>query len=170
MQQFLDELGNPAYRHLLINHLPVIGLAAGALALFLSLFLRSHVARMPALIVVLVMAASAIPVHITGEQAFKSVRYEADEAGADWLDLHSDRADRGMPAFYALAALTIVALVVPLKWPRTALPFAILTLLGAMACIGVGGWISQAGGPIMHIELRPAAPEPAGNAPLPESP
>lgn len=167
MDQFLNEVqASPAYRHLLINHLPIIGLAAGALALFIALFLRSRVARVPALVVILLMAASAIPVHKTGEQAYKQVRRIADDAGADWLDLHSDRADTGMPAFYILAGLTLVALVLPFKWPKTSLPLSILILLASIACLGVGGWIAQAGGPIMHPELRPAAPsnEPNGAA------
>ncbi len=169
MDQFLTEFrDNPAYRHLLINHFPIIGLAAGALALFIALFLR-RAAHIPALIVVLLMAASAIPVHETGERAYKPVRHIAYDAGADWLDLHSDRADRGMPAFYLLAGLALVALVLPVKWPRTSLPLSILVLLGAAACLGVGGWIAQAGGPIMHPELRPAAAE-SGNASLPAAP
>ncbi len=171
MNQFLNELQtNPAYRHLLINHLPIIGLAAGALALFVALFLRHRAAHIPALVVILLMAASAIPVHKTGEQAYKSVRHIADDAGADWLDLHSDRADQGMPAFYLLAGLTLVALVVPLKWPRSSLPLSILVLLGAVACLGVGGWIAQAGGPIMHPELRPAATADGGSGALPATP
>jgi hypothetical protein len=160
MEQFLNELqANPAYRHLLINHLPIIGLAAGALALFIAIFLRSRAAHIPALVVILLMAASAVPVHRTGEQAYKPVRHIADDAGADWLDLHSDRADRGMPAFYILAGLSLVALVLPFKWPKTSLPLSLLVLLGAIACLGVGGWIAQAGGPIMHPELRPPSTE-----------
>jgi len=171
MDQFLNELqANPAYRHLLINHLPIIGLAAGALALFIALFLRQRAAHVPALIVILVMAASAVPVHKTGSLAYKSVRHIADDAGADWLDLHSDRADQGMPAFYILTGLALAALVVPYKWPRTSLPLSILVLLGSVACLGVGGWIAQAGGPIMHPELRPAAAANPQNAPLPDTP
>jgi hypothetical protein len=170
VEQFLTEFrDNPAYRHILINHLPIIGLAAGALALFIALFLR-RVAHIPALIVILVMAASAIPVHWTGEQAYKPVRHLADDAGADWLDVHSDRADTGMPAFYILAGLALVALVVPLKFPVTSIPLSVLVLLGSIACLGVGGWIAQAGGPIMHPELRPAPPPEAGNASLPAAP
>ncbi|MGH8047534.1 MAG: hypothetical protein ACREKL_09830, partial [Chthoniobacterales bacterium] len=96
MHQFLDELNtNPAYRHLLINHVPIIGLAAAALVLFIALFFRSRAAQIPALIVVLLMAASAVPVHKTGEAAYKQVRALTDDAGADWLDEHSDRADKG---------------------------------------------------------------------------
>jgi hypothetical protein len=158
MQDFLHEFDNPAYRHLLINHLPILGLAAGMLALFVGMFLRGRAAKIPGLIVILVMAASAFPVYETGEQAYRPIRRIADDTGVDWLDAHMDRADQGVRAFYALAGLALVALVLPIKWPRSGLPLAILTLLGALACLGIGGWIAQAGGPIMHTELRPAAP------------
>lgn len=170
MEQFLSELGNPAYRHLLINHLPIVGLATGALALFLALLTRTPAARIPALIVILLMSAAAFPVYETGEKAYKPVRRVADEAGADWLDLHSDRADAAVSAFYILAALTLVALLLPLKWPRSGFPLALLVLLGAAACVGVGGWIAQSGGPIMHPELRPAAPAPDAGESLPTEP
>lgn len=171
MQQFLDELnGNPAYRHLLINHLPILGLAAGALALFIAMLFRRRVAQAPALIVIFLMALSALPVHRTGEQAYKQVRHVADEAGADWLDLHSDRADAGMPAFYILAGIALIALVAPLKWPRAGIPLSALTLLAALACMGVGGWIAQAGGPIMHVELRPPLPAEDTDVALPANP
>ncbi|MDD5200966.1 MAG: hypothetical protein PHC88_14325 [Terrimicrobiaceae bacterium] len=170
MHDFLNELGNPAYRHLLLNHLPIVGLAAGALALFVAFFLRGRAARIPALVVILVMSAAAYPVYETGRQAYKPVRRIADEAGVDWLDAHYDRAGAGVRAFYALAGLAFVALVVPIKWPRSGTPLAAATLLGAIACVGVGGWIAQAGGPIRHAELRPAASPSDATGSLPTEP
>jgi hypothetical protein len=166
LHQFVQELGNPAYRHLLINHLPILGLAAGALGLFVAVLMRNRAAQIPALLVVLVMAASAFPVYETGKQSYMSVRRVADADGADWLDAHMDRADLGTRAFYVLAGIALVALVVPIKWPRSGTPLAAITLLGAVACIGVGGWIAQAGGPIMHTELR-VTPPPSSDSALP---
>lgn len=155
-QEIFREFGaNPAYRHLLLNHLPIIGLAVGALALFFALFLGRG-ARVAALLVVLLTAGSVFPVYETGEEAYRPIRRIADDAGVDWLDAHMDRADAGVRYYYALAGLALVALVLPVKWPRTGGPLAALTLAGAVFCVGVGGWIAQAGGPIRHAELRPA--------------
>jgi hypothetical protein len=171
MQQFLDELNtNPAYRHLLINHLPILGLAAAALVLFFALFFRSRAVLAPALIAILLLAASAIPVRQTGEQAFKQIEKTADDAGVDWLYLHADRANAGMPAYYVLAGLALVALLAPFKWPRSATPLALAVLLASFACIAIGGWIAQAGGPVIHVELRPPLPAEDTTVSLPTDP
>ncbi len=73
-----------------------------------------------------------------------------------------------MPAFYVLAGLAFAALILPLKWPKTGLPLSLLVLAGSIACLAVGGWIAQAGGPIMHPELRPPLPAEDASVALPE--
>ncbi|MGH8046554.1 MAG: hypothetical protein ACREKL_04850, partial [Chthoniobacterales bacterium] len=78
--------------------------------------------------------------------------------------------DKGMPAYYVLAAIALAALVAPFKWPRSALPLSATTLLAAVACIAIGGWIAQAGGPIVHSELRPPLPAEDTTVALPAEP
>ena len=143
--------------HVLINHLPVIGLAMAILALVLALMHHSRKTEMVALILVLVAAASAWPVVFTGQHAYKTVRAMTDDGGTDWLDAHMERAEKAAPAFYALALLAAAALVVPHKWPRTTRPLAIATLALAVLCEGAGGWIALAGGQIRHPEFRSEA-------------
>ena len=55
----LDLLKKPEYLHVLLNHLPIYGSMLGALALAISLVLRSRAAQMTALILTLIAAASA---------------------------------------------------------------------------------------------------------------
>jgi hypothetical protein len=61
---------------------------------------------------------------VTGQRAYKTIRNESDDAGADWLDEHMDRAEKTIGAFYFLAALGVVGLLVPIKWPKAAFPLA----------------------------------------------
>jgi hypothetical protein len=140
--------------HVLINHLPIIGLAMAILALVLALMHHSRKTEMVALILVLVAAASAWPVNFTGQRAYETVREITDEDGTAWLDTHMDRAEKTAPAFYVLTALTLAALVAPHKWPRTTKPLAIATLVLALACEAASGWIALAGGQIRHPEFR----------------
>ncbi len=149
--------------HVLINHLPVVGLTMAILALALALAHHSRKTEIIALILVFVAAASAWPVVFTGQRAYETVRTITDDGGTDWLDTHMDRAEKAAPAFYALAVLAAAALVVPHKWPRTTRPLAIATLALAVLCEGAGSWIALAGGQIRHPEFRTDDPpkEPA---------
>ena len=158
----LDLLKKPEYIHVVLNHLPIYGTILGALALAISLILRSRAAQITALILTLIAGASAYPVLVTGQRAYKTIRGVSDDAGADWLDEHMDRAEKTIGAFYSLAALAIAALLVPIKWPKSAVPLAALTLVVAILCSGVAVYIAQPGGRVRHPEFRPGeTPTPA---------
>ena len=140
--------------HVLLNHLPVTGLAMAILALALALKHHSRKTEIIALILVFVASASAWPVVSTGQRAYKSVRGMTDDGGTAWLDEHMERAEKFAPAFYSLAVLSLASLIAPHKWPRSTRPLAFATLAVAVLCLGAGGWIALAGGQIRHPEFR----------------
>src|SRR5260370_25828934 len=109
----LDLLQKPEYIHVLPNHLPIYRTILGALALTISLLLRSRAAQMTALVLTLIAGASAYPVLVSGQRAYKVIRGMADDAGADALDEHMDRAEKTINAFYFLASLAISGLFAP---------------------------------------------------------
>ncbi len=150
----------PEYLHAISNHVLVIGVGLGVFALVLALLLKSRQAQIVALAVVLVSSAAAYPVLFLGQQAYKSVRGIADEPGQRWLDVHMERAESTIYIYYALMIVAGAALAAP-KWkPKTAVPLALVTLVLAAASMGVGGWISYAGGRVRHPEFRDG-PSPA---------
>lgn len=140
--------------HVLLNHLPVIGLAMAVLAMIIALLLRSRSAQVVSLAMIFVAALSAWPVTFTGQRSYKTVRGIADDEGVAWLDEHKERAEKTAPVFYILASLAAAALLAPRKWPRCATPLALATLLLAVACEVASGWIALAGGQIRHPEFR----------------
>jgi hypothetical protein len=150
-----EMLRRPEYLHVVLNHLTIYGVMLGALALLISLVLRSRTAQITALILTLVAGVSAYPVLVTGQRAYKTVRAMADDPGAEWLDEHMDRAEKAIGAFYGLAVLALAGLIVPIKWPKAGAPLTALTLAGALACSGIVVYIAQAGGRIRHPEFRP---------------
>ncbi len=157
-----EQLSDPAYQHLLINHVPIIGIVMGLFGLAVAFFVRQRVAFLPALAILVVAGVSAWPVYATGSEAYKPIRKIADDAGIDWLDAHMDRADASVWTFYVLAAVAALAIALPIKWPAASLPLASATAVVAVACLGVAGWIAEAGGRVRHPELRPVgenAPE-----------
>jgi len=130
LHDFLQQLRQPEYVHVLLNPIPVYAMASGILALVVALILRSRPAQVTASVVVIFAALSVWPVREFGERA-------------------SDRV-------YAMSNRE--ALVVPRFRPRTQLPLALATLVFALASLGVGGWISQAGGKVRHSEFRNGPP------------
>jgi disulfide bond formation protein DsbB len=160
IEALLRDWRQPEYIHVLINPLPVYGLAIGLIGLLIALILRSRPAQIATLIIVLVTAASAWPVYEFGEEAYDRVLSMADEPGRAWLDAHMERGERLIYLFYALAALTLVALVVPAKWPRSANALALIALVFGVVTLGCGGYIAYAGGKIRHREFRNVPPPP----------
>src|SRR5213082_2329834 len=156
----LRDLRQPEYIHVLINPLPIYGLAMGLLGLIVAFFVRSRRAQIATLIVVLVSAASAWPVFEFGEQAYDRVVSMADEPGRAWLDEHMYRAETLIYFFYALAAVAAAAIAAPIKWPRATTPLVIAVILLGITTLGIGGYIAYAGGRIRHREFRNVPPPP----------
>src|SRR5436305_14517200 len=148
IDSILRDCRQPEYLRVLINPLPIYGLAMGLLGLIVAFFLRSRHAQIVTLIIVLVSAASAWPVYQFGEQAYDRVLSMADEPGQAWLDEHQDRAEDLIWFFYGLAALSAVALVAPRKWPRSATPLVVAVILLSAVTLWLGGYIAYAGGKI----------------------
>jgi hypothetical protein len=71
---------------------------------------------------------------------------------------HRQRAEMLIGAFYALAGVAAVAIAAQVRWARLALPLSATTLLGAVAVLGLGGWIAYAGGKVRHREFRNEPP------------
>jgi hypothetical protein len=157
-------LRQPEYVHVLLNPLPIYGLALGAIALVIAMILKNRRAQITALSIVFIGAGSTIPVIHYGDAGYDVIdsQMASDQADA-WLDAHGQRAMRAVPAFYALIAMTLAALLVPWKWPKSAVILNSLTLFLTLLDFGLAGWIGYAGGQAMHPEFRSGMPpEPVG--------
>jgi hypothetical protein len=156
----LRDLRQPEYLHVLLNPLPVYGLAMGWIGLFIAIFLRSRPAKIATLAIILISAASAWPVAELGEQGYDRVLTMTDDDGHAWLDEHRHRADQLIYVFYALAVLSAAAIALPIKWPKSSVPLAMAVLLLGAIAIGTGAYIGQAGGKVRHKEFRNEPPPP----------
>ena len=156
----LRDLRQPEYIHLLINPLPIYGLLMGWIGLVIALSLKSRHAQVATLALVLITSASSWPAYEFGEQAYDRVLSMADEDGKAWLDAHQDRAEDLIYFFYALALLSVVAIALPIKWPKSSTPLVIAVILFGAVTLGIGGYIAYAGGKIRHREFRNVPPPP----------
>jgi len=154
-----EHLRQPEYIHALLRVFPVEGLALGILALVIALALRSRPAQITALALVFLCSAMAWPVVHFGQESFDRIESmtSSDQAHA-WLEAHAYRGTKNAFVFYIVAVVSLAALIVPWKFPRTAPWLAGATLALAIAAMGVGVWISYAGGQIRHSEFRYGLP------------
>ena len=157
----LRDLRQPEYVHVLLNPLPVYGLLIAWLGSIIALLLKSRRAQIIALLLVLISSFSAWPVYEFGQQAYDRVLSMADEDGRAWLDEHKDRAEDLIWIFYALAVLSAIAIVAPMKWPKSSAPLVMGVILLSAVTLGTGGYIAYAGGRVRHREFRnvPAPPK-----------
>jgi hypothetical protein len=144
----------PEYLHVLLNPLPVYGLGIGIATLAVGLLARNKSTRTAGLIITAVCAASAWPVLYFGQHGYNNLAPMLDTESHQWLDEHMNRAERFIYFFYATAVLAIAALAFSKKFPKAAKVVTLLTLFAAMASLGIGGWISRAGGEVSHSEFR----------------
>jgi hypothetical protein len=157
---FLRGLRQPEYVHVLLNPLPVYGLFISWIALIAALISKSRRAHIVTLILVFITSISAWPVFEFGQQGYDRVLAMTDDDGHAWLDEHQERAEKVIYIFYALAALSVAAIFVPLRWPKSSVPLAIAVVLLGAAALGSGCYIAYAGGKVRHREFRnePAPP------------
>ncbi len=148
----------PEYIHVLLNPLPVYGLAIGIATLGIGLFARNKSTRTVGLIVTFISAASAWPVLFFGQRGYNDLYPLLDTDSQKILDVHMDRAEHFIYFFYATAVLAIAALVASRKFQKGYIPLATLTFLLGAASLGIGGWISRAGGEVSHSEFRSETP------------
>lgn len=158
----LQDLSQPEYIHVLINPLPVYGLAVGVVGLIIALCLRSRPAQISTLALILLCGAIAWPVVHFGTAGYDRVLSLADDQGQAWLKAHAHRADQLVWLFYTLAAVAAAAIFAPLRWPKSAAVLTAITLVLAFITLGAGGYIAYAGGKIRHREFR--------NSPAPSVP
>src|SRR6476646_5900203 len=159
MTAFLHALQRqPEYVHILINPLPIYGLAISWTGLVIAFLLRSRRAQIATLALVLISAAAAWPVYEFGEESYDRVLSMTDDDGHAWLDEHQRRAGLLIYFFYALAGLGAIGIAVPIKWPKTSDSLVITTILLGAVVLGMGGYIAYAGGKIRHREFRTEPP------------
>jgi len=165
-QLILQQLKQPEYVHVLLNPLPVYGLAMGVLALVVALVLRNAPARAVALILTIVACASVWLVARYGHLGYDRVYAMSNRDAQEWLDVHAQRAELLQYSFYLAGLVALAALVSQWKFPKATTLLTFLTLLTSVLALALGGWISHAGGQVRHSEFRegpppqPATPHP----------
>jgi hypothetical protein len=154
------KLSQPEYLHLVLNHLPIVGLAVAALVTAVALALRNRGAIVLGLVLIALLSGAAWPVQETGEGAYDRMRRFLDDDGKRALRQHMDLAEDWGALYYVTAGVAVLGLVAAWKKPTWTWPVAVFALLLAVACLVAGALIAEAGGRIRHPEFRPGGAPP----------
>jgi uncharacterized membrane protein len=151
----MDSLFSGAHFHLLVNHVPIIGVFFALALLVVSYFYSGDVLRRTALVVLVVTALSAAASAYSGDAAEEAIR-GFPGVHRDQIHAHENMADK---AYLASAILAVAAIGVLIRWRRTPVPGSatLVILIGTAIVSGLMAYTGLLGGQVRHSEVRPGA-------------
>ena len=147
---------NWVHIHLLLNHVPVIGIVLAVPILAWGIGRRSEEVIRLSLVLLAALAAVTIVVYLTGEPAEEAVE-GLSGVSESLIERHEEAALLATAAFAAIGALALAGLI---RFRRGPIPrrFAAVVLGLALVPAAMVGWTANLGGEIRHTEIGPGAP------------
>lgn len=146
----------PAHLHLMLNHVPVLGVVFGTAIGVIALLARSKAATRVALGMFVFAAIVAVPVYLTGEPAEEVVEKLAG-VSETVIEQHESAAVFSLVLACITGGLALIALVLIRSASRLPVFFAAATLLLGILSTGSMLWTANLGGQVRHSEIRAAA-------------
>lgn len=142
---------NWTHIHLMINHVPVIGLAVPIAFLLMDRVRKNRKLEWLSLQLFVVFALLAIPVYVTGSPASHKMR-DVPGISREAIRRHSNVADFAFWTMEGLGAISLFALY-KFRTSETVSPQFSAALLGlALVTLGLMIWTADLGGKIRHSE------------------
>jgi len=157
---------NPAHVHLVMNHVPVMGVLFGLGLLLFGALRHNAVIVRAALALFVVAALFALPTFFTGEPAEKAVEHVAGVAEAA-IERHEDAAKIALISTELLGALGLLFLIQSRRRSDVPTAFVATMLFLSLMTGGVLAWTANLGGQIRHTEI---ATQLGGGQGLPAAP
>ncbi|HEX7124800.1 MAG TPA: hypothetical protein VF406_03355 [Thermodesulfobacteriota bacterium] len=144
---------SPVHLHLVLNHLPAIGvLFAGALFV-VALFMRSAPFQRVALWFLVLSALAAVPVYLTGESAEEAVEHLPGVAET-LIERHEEAAGVTFTTMEVLGGVALLAALIFRKAREVPRVVAAGLVALVVATSGLFTWTGYLGGQIRHAEIR----------------
>lgn len=163
MELLLHHLGKPEYWHVLINPIPPLAMAGGALLLLASLLHAAELAARGGLALIALGGFAFLPTLLLGQRAYDRLFDGLPPEAKLWADVHMARAEKTQALFYLAGIVAIAAIVQAHRRHSSAKQLRLAALSLALCCAALAAWIAHAGGQINHGEFREGPPKVAAS-------
>jgi glucan phosphoethanolaminetransferase (alkaline phosphatase superfamily) len=139
--------------HLILNHIPVIGIYFGLLLLITGLLKKNGFIKYLALWLLLILAIIALPVYFSGEGAEETVDkmpFTSDEI----LEKHEWAGQLSLVGFLLIGLSVILIFLLRIFKGEISNSLVIAVLILTVITAGVLAWTADLGGKIRRPELR----------------
>ncbi len=156
---------NWAHLHLMVNHLPVIGILFGLLLALYAFVRRNDEVNRIALIFLVLVALSALPAYFTGDFAEDMIK-KFPGVNKNHIEQHEEMASVALTTMLLMGGVVAAGLfafrgakAIP-RW------FILVALILSLSAAALAGLAANLGGQIRHQEARPDFKVPASNGEL----
>ena len=144
---------DPVHVHLLLNHVPILGVLFGTLVLLYGVLRRRDDGVRIGLATLVLAALVAAPVYLTGEGAEEAV--EGLPGVAETLiETHEEAAEAGFVGTSVLGVLAALALVAGRRGSARVGLLRWAVAAGGLVAFGWLAYVGSLGGQIRHTEIR----------------
>ena len=144
---------NWAHVHLIINHIPVIGIGLLILLFIVAMVRKNKGLITVALAFIILISLATIPVYLTGEPAEEVVE-DMPGISEELIEEHEEQADIAFILVEVAGGLALITLIARRYSDNLGQRLVILTLLVLIVSGGLIGWTANLGGKIHHEEIR----------------
>lgn len=144
---------NAAHIHLVVNHLPVMGLLFGAGFLVVGLLSKKDLLIKSAFVLFIIAAIGAVITFFSGEGAEEVIEHLPGVDGA-LIHTHEEAGETALIGMIGMGLLAIGGLWVYRFMNRIRITAAVLIFLASVLALGWLAYTANLGGDIRHPEVR----------------
>ncbi|MCL8008343.1 hypothetical protein M8845_13005 [Gelidibacter japonicus] len=144
---------NDVHFHLVVTHLPIVGVLIGFLVLLTGYFTKSPQVKTTALGIFIFSALSAIAAFYTGEAA-EDIVENLQGISETLIHTHEEQAELFYIMMLILGGASLVTMFIQYKKSTFAKYGFIVVLLLSVSSIVMSKFVGTSGGEIIHAEIR----------------
>ena len=144
---------NAAHLHVILNHIPIVGVPIGLGLLVYGMIRRSTEVKRASLLVFIAMGVIAVPTFLAGQGAEDIVEH-LPGVSHDVIENHEGAGTVALIVTASLGALSLFILLWSFRTATVSGLAAVVLLASAGAVSGWLAWTGNLGGKIRHTEFR----------------